>query len=75
MTVMGYPSPRDPFADFMDRYRCREVDGEGDRCQLVVGHDGQHLLQRDGKRLAWPVGDEPHARPPRATTFPRDEDR
>jgi hypothetical protein len=44
MTVMGYPSPRDPFADFMDRYRCREVDGEGDRCQLVVSHDGQHPL-------------------------------
>jgi hypothetical protein len=23
--------------------------------------------------LAWPVGAEPHARPPWATTFPQDE--
>jgi hypothetical protein len=37
MTVTGYPSPRDPFADFIDRCRCREIDGERDRCQLVVG--------------------------------------
>lgn len=63
----------DPFADFEDRYRCRERDGVGGRCQLVVGHDGQHLLQRDGRRLAWPVGAEPHTRPPWATTFPSDE--
>jgi hypothetical protein len=42
----------DLFADFVDRYRCRERDGVGARCQLVVGHDGQHLLQRDGR----PVG-------------------
>ena len=25
--------------------------------------------------LAWPIGAEPHTRPPWATTFPRDEDR
>jgi hypothetical protein len=32
----------------MDRYRCREVDGVGGRCQLIVGYNGQHVLQRDG---------------------------
>jgi hypothetical protein len=52
----------DLFADFVDRYRCRKRDGVGARCQLVVGHDGQHLLQRDGRRLAWPVGAQPHTR-------------
>jgi hypothetical protein len=46
MTVTGYPSPRDPFADFIDRYRCREIDGERDRCQLVVG-----VLPRQGASL------------------------
>ena len=36
--VMGYPSPRREFwDDILDRYRCAEVDGEGDRCQLVTG--------------------------------------
>ena len=63
----------DWFADFEDRYRCRERDGVGGRCQLVVGHNGQHVLQRDGRRLAWPVGAE-QIRPPWAPGgFPRDE--
>jgi hypothetical protein len=73
--VMAYPSPLEAFwAVIMNRYRCAEVDGEGDRCQLVIGHKGQHLLWRDGRRLVWPVGAEPHDRPPWATTFPRDEE-
>ena len=70
---MSYPPPRDEFWNhIIDRYRCRERDGVGGRCQLVTGHDGQHLLQRDGRRLAWPVGAEPHARPPWATAAPQD---
>ena len=48
---------------------------EGDRCQLVIGHDGQHVLQKAGRRLTWPVGAQPQTRPPWATAFPRDEDR
>ena len=68
------PAPLDEFwADILDRYRYAEVDGQGGRCQLVTGHDGQHILQHDGRRLAWPVGAQPHHRPPWATTFPRDE--
>jgi hypothetical protein len=42
----------DPFAEIKDQYR-REVDGQGRRCQLITGHDGQHPLQRDGRRSAW----------------------
>lgn len=73
--TVGYPPPSDAFwADIMDRYRCAEVDGDGDRCQLVIGHDGQHVLQKAGQRLAWPVGAVPQTRPPWAFTFPRDED-
>jgi len=50
---MGYPEPhRDFWDEILDRYRCAEIDGLGSRCQLVVGHDGQHLLERDGQRLA-----------------------
>jgi hypothetical protein len=71
---MAYPSAPDDFWDsILDRYRCAEVDREGGRCQLVVGHDGQHLMWRDGRRLAWPIGAQLHDRPPWATTFPRDE--
>jgi hypothetical protein len=71
---MGQQSPTsDSFADFKDRYRCREVDGLGARCQLVVGHSGEHILQRAGKRLAWPVGAESHERPPWATAAPQDD--
>ena len=70
---MSYPPRRDPFADFEDRYRCREVDGPGGRCQLVVAHAGQHILQRAGVLLTWPIGAQPHERPPWATSFPRDE--
>jgi len=71
---MSYPRPLDEFwADILDRYRCAEVYGQGGGCQLVTGHDGQHILRHDGRRLAWPVGAQPHDRPPWATTFPRDE--
>lgn len=57
-----------------DEYRCEGRDGMGRRCQLVVGHGGQHVLQAVGSRLTWPVGAEPHLRPPWAVSFPRDED-
>jgi hypothetical protein len=67
------PPPSDPWN--IDQYRCAERDGEGDRCQLVIGHDGQHVLQRAGQRLTWPIGAEPQTRRPWATTFPRDETR
>jgi hypothetical protein len=71
---VSYPAPSDPWN--VAKYRCAEVDGEGDRCQLVVGHDGEHVLQRGGQRLTWPIGAEPQTRPPWATTFPRNnEDR
>ena len=46
MTVMGYPSPRGDFwNELVDRDRCAERDGLNGRCQLVVGHNGQHVLQ------------------------------
>jgi len=73
---MSYPERHREFWDaILDRYRyrCAEVDGQGDRCQLVVGHDGRHVLQRAGRRLAWPIGAQPHYRPPWAGSFPRDE--
>jgi hypothetical protein len=41
-----------------DEYRCEGRDGMGRRCQLVVGHGGQHVLQAGGSRLTWPVGAE-----------------
>jgi hypothetical protein len=72
---MAYPPPDLEFSvRIIDRYRCAEVDGQGDRCQPVTGHAGQHVLQRDGRRLAWPVGAQPHTRPPWSTAFPRDEE-
>ena len=46
MTVMGYPSPRGDFwNELVDRDQCAERDGLNGRCQLVVGHNGQHVLQ------------------------------
>jgi len=61
---MSYPRPLDQFwADILDRYRYAEVDGQGGRCQLATGHDGQHILQHDGRRLAW-AGRRPTSRPP-----------
>jgi hypothetical protein len=77
---MSYPERHREFWDaildrcrYRYRYRCAEVDGQGDRRQLVVGHDGRHVLQRAGRRLAWPIGAQPHDRPPWAGSFPRDE--
>jgi len=37
---------------------------------LVIGPNGQHVLQKAGQRLAWPVGSEPHIRPAWATKIP-----
>jgi hypothetical protein len=69
-----YPAPLDEFwHGVIDEARCREVDGLDGRCQLVLGHIGQHMLQRDGQRLTWPVGAQ-QIRPPFAPGgFPRDE--
>ena len=72
---MDYPPPDTEFwARVVDESRCREVDGLGGGCQLVLGHDGQHLLQRAGKRLGWPVGAK-QVRPQWApgAGMPRDE--
>jgi hypothetical protein len=71
---MAYPPPDTNFwARVVDEARCREVDGLDGRCQLVLGHDGQHLLQRDGQRYGWPVGAEV-VRPPWAPGgYPQDE--
>lgn len=69
--AVAYPQPMDWN---LDQYRCAEVDGVGHRCQLVVRHDGQHVLQRDGQRFMWPIDAGPHARPPWAVSFPRDDE-
>jgi|SoimicmetaTmtLMA_FD_contig_41_5468316_length_381_multi_2_in_0_out_0_1 hypothetical protein len=66
---MAYIYPAPGGLERFDKYRCAEADGEGTRCQLVIGHNGQHVLQRNGRRLAWPVGAEPQIRPPWAFTF------
>jgi hypothetical protein len=70
-----YSPSSDEFWDrVVDEARCRERDGLDGRCQLVVGHRGQNMLQRNGQRFAWPVGAE-QIRPPFAPGgFPRDED-
>jgi hypothetical protein len=70
---MAYPPPLSLWDEILDRDRCHEVDGLSGRCQLVVGHPGQHVLQRAGQRMVWPVGAEPQTRPAWAPTFPRDE--
>jgi hypothetical protein len=70
---MAYIYPAPGGLERFDEYRCRECSGQGDRCQLVIGHNRQHVLRRNGHGLAWPVGAQPHTRPPWATTFPRDE--
>ena len=44
----------DPFAGIKDWYRCRELDGVGGRCQLVVDHPGEHILERDGSLTGMP---------------------
>ena len=72
---MAYLYPAPGGLERVDKYRCGEVDGDGDRCQLVVGHNGQHVLQKAGLRLTWPVRAEPQTRPPWTVTFPWDEDR
>jgi hypothetical protein len=72
---MAYPSsPLNEFWDsIIDEARCRDVDGVGGRCQIVLGHAGQRLLQRNGQRYGWPVGAK-QIRPPFAPGgFPRDE--
>jgi hypothetical protein len=71
---MAYPSPLHRLWDpIIDRDWCAEVDGLERRCQLVVGHAGQHLLQPGGQRYTWQVGAE-QVRPAFAPGgFPRDE--
>ena len=71
---MAYPTPLNEFWHrVVDEARCPEFDGLGGRCQLVLGHDGQHLLQRDGRRFAWPVGAQVIRPPWSPGGFPRDE--
>lgn len=70
---MAYPRPLSLWDQIIDRGRCREVDGLERRCQLVVGHAGQHMLQHGGQWFTWPVGAE-QVRPAFAPGgFPRDE--
>ena len=68
-----YPAPSDAWN--IDRYRCAEVDGEGDRCRLVIGHDGQTSTEsRSGGCVAGGCGAaDPAAVGDRIP--PRDEDR
>jgi hypothetical protein len=70
---MANPTPQDEFWHrVVDEARCSELDGVGDRCQLVRGHAG-HLLQRDGRPYGWPVGAEVIRPPWTPGGFPRDE--
>jgi len=56
-----------------DRDRCPERHEVG-RCQLVRGHDGQHVLRYGSATIGWPDGEEhPTQWLPWAPTFPRDE--
>jgi hypothetical protein len=74
MTGMACPPPTDELWDrIIDESRCPEVDGQGGRCQLVLGHAGQHLSQRGGQRYGWPVGAEVIRPPWTPGGFPRDE--
>jgi len=71
---MSYPRPLDEFwADILDRYRCAEVYGQGGRCQLVTGHDGQHILRMTAG--GWRGRSAPNLTTPRRgrRRFPRDE--
>jgi len=70
---MSYPRPLTQWDQIIDRARCREVDGDGGRCQLIHAHPGQHMLQRTRQRVAWPIGDDPQNGPAWAPSFPRDE--
>jgi hypothetical protein len=57
---MDYAPPDSPaFAAIIDESRCADRNGQARRCQLVVGHPGEDLVQRNGKRLGRPVGAEP----------------
>jgi hypothetical protein len=72
---MSYSSRDREFSPrIIDEHRCTERDGLDGRCQLVRDHSGQHVLQRDGQQLAWPIDAQPHPEPPWAIGgFPRDE--
>ena len=57
-----------------DRYRCAERDGARvTAAHLVIGPNGQHVLQKAGQRLAWPIGIEPHPASLGDDQIPRDE--
>jgi hypothetical protein len=60
-------------SDFFDKSRCAELHVDGRRCQLVRGHDEQHVLRCGHVNVAWPDDADPHGQPPWAVTFPRDE--
>jgi hypothetical protein len=72
---MSYSSrDRESSPRIIDEHRCTERDSLDGRCQLVRDHSGQHVLQRDGQQLAWPIDAQPHPEPPWAIGgFPRDE--
>ena len=56
-----------------DRDRCRELHEVG-QCQLVRGHEGQHVLRYGSATIGWPDGEQhPTQWLPWAPTFPRDE--
>ena len=58
-------------SDFFDKSRCAELHVDGRRCQLVRGHDEQHVLRCGHVNVAWPDDADPHGQPPWAVTFPR----
>ena len=72
ISIVDDPAPG-TVSDFFDKARCAELHPDGRRCQLVRGHDGQHLLRRGDVNVAWPHDADPHDRPPWAVTLPRDE--
>jgi hypothetical protein len=72
ITIMDDPAPG-TVSDFFDKSRCAEVHRDGRRCQLVRGHDGQHILRRGDVTVARPDDADPHGQPPWAVTFPREE--
>ena len=56
-----------------DRDRCPELHEVG-RCQLVRGHEGQHVIRYGSATIGWPDGEQrPTQWLPWAPTFPRDE--
>ena len=67
ITIVDDPAPG-TVSDFFDKSRCAELHTDGRRCQLVRGHDGQHVLRRGDVNVAWPD----HADPARPAAVGRD---